>query len=71
MRAREKYSDEIALLPRVKAINNAIRKISKQQNIVRDNVNIPDSQRKLILERLDEQKQMLYARGNMMMKDYR
>jgi len=71
MRAREKYSDEIALLPRVKAINNAIRKISRQQNIVRDNVNIPDSQRKLILERLDEQKQMLYARGNMMMKDYR
>ena len=71
MRAREKYSDEIALLPRVKAINNAIRKVSKQQNIVRDNVNIPDSQKKLILERLDEQKQMLYARGNMMMKDYR
>ena len=71
MRAREKYSDEIALLPRVKAINNAIRKVSKQQNAVRDNVNIPDSQRKLILERLDEQKQMLYARGNMMMKDYR
>ena len=71
MRAREKYSEEIALLPRIKAINNAIKKISRQQNAIRDNVNLPDSQRQLLLDRLDEQKQMLYARGNMMMKDYR
>ena len=71
IRARDKYSDEFALLPRVKAINNAIRKVSKQQNAVRDNVNLPDSQRKLLLERLDKQKQMLYARGNMILKDYR
>jgi len=71
MRAREKYSEEVALLPRIKAINNAIKKISRQQNAIRDNVNLPDSQRQLILDRLDEQKQMLYARGNMIMKDYR
>ena len=71
IRARDKYADELALLPRVKAINNAIRKVSKQQNAVRDNVNLPDSQRKVILERLDKQKQMLYARGNMILKDYR
>ena len=71
LRAREKYSEEIALLPRIKAINNAIKKISRQQNAIRDNVNLPDSQRQLLLDRLDEQKQMLYARGNMMMKDYR
>ena len=71
IRARDKYSEEIALLPRVKAINNAIKKISRQQNAIRDNVNLPDSQRQLLLERLDKQKQMLYARGNMIMKDYR
>ena len=71
IRARDKYAEEFALLPRVKAINNAIRKVSKQQNAVRDNVNLPDSQRKVILERLDKQKQMLYARGNMILKDYR
>ena len=71
MSAQEKYSEEIALLPRVKAINNAIKKISRQQNAIRDNVNLPDSQRQLLLERLDKQKQMLYARGNMIMKDYR
>ena len=71
LRAREKYSEEIALLPRIKAINNAIKKISRQQNAIRDNVNLPDSQRQLLLDRLDEQKQMLYARGNMIMKDYR
>jgi len=31
---------------------------------------IPDAQKQLILERLDQQKQLLYARANMMMKDY-
>jgi len=58
-------------LPRIKAINNAIKKISRQQNAIRDNVSLPDSQRQLLIERLDKQKQMLYARGNMLMKDYR
>ena len=71
IRAKEKYAEEFALIPRIRAINNAIKKISRQQNAVRDNVNIPDAQKQLILDRLDEKKQMLYARGNEFMKDYR
>ena len=71
LRAREKYAEEFTLIPRIRAINNAIKKISRQQNIVRDNVNMPDAQKQLILDRLDEKKQMLYARGNEIMKDYR
>jgi len=71
IRAREKYAEEFALIPRIRAINNAIKKISRQQNAVRDNVNMPDAQKQLILDRLDEKKQMLYARGNEFMKDYR
>ena len=71
IRAREKYAEEFTLIPRVRAINNAIKKISRQQNAVRDNVNMPDAQKQLILDRLDEKKQMLYARGNEIMKDYR
>lgn len=70
MKAREKYPEEIALLPRVKAISNAIKKISRKANAVRDNEVIPDAQKQLILERLDQQKQFLYARANEMMKDY-
>jgi len=70
MKAREKYPEEIALLPRVKAISNAIKKISRKANAVRDNEMIPDAQKQLILERLDQQKQFLYARANEMMKDY-
>jgi hypothetical protein len=69
-KAREKYPEEIALLPRVKAISNAIKKVSRKANAVRDNEMIPDAQKQLILERLDQQKQLLYARANMMMKDY-
>ena len=70
-RARAKYADEIALLPRVKAIDNAIRKVSRQINQIKDNKRLPDSQRELLIERLNERKQMLIARGNMIMKDYR
>jgi hypothetical protein len=69
--ARTKYAEEVALLPRIKAIDNAIRKVSRQINQVKDNKRLPDSQRDLLIERLNERKQMLIARGNMMMKDYR
>jgi hypothetical protein len=68
--ARTKYAEEVALLPRIKAIDNAIRKVSRQINQVKDNKRLPDSQRDLLIERLSERKQMLIARGNMMMKDY-
>ena len=70
-RARTKYADEIALLPRIKAIDSAIRKVSRQINQIKDNKRLPDSQRDLLIERLNERKQMLIARGNMIMKDYR
>ena len=69
-RARSKYAEEIALLPRIKAIDNAIRKVSRQINQVRDNARLPDSQRELLMERLNERKQDLISRGNMIMKDY-
>ena len=69
-RARSKYAEEIALLPRIKAIDNAIRKVSRQINQVRDNARLPDSQRELLIERLNERKQDLISRGNMFMKDY-
>lgn len=69
-RARTKYADEIALLPRIKAIDSAIRKVSRQINQIKDNKRLPDSQRDLLIERLNERKQMLIARGNMIMKDY-
>ena len=62
--ARQNYAEEIRYLPRIKAIDNALRKVSKQMNAIRDNNRIPDDQKKILIDKLDERKQMLIARGN-------
>ena len=68
-RARQNYSEEIKYLPRIRAIDNALRKVSGQINSVRDNQRIPDDQRKLLIDKLDERKQMLIARGNQILSN--
>jgi len=68
--ARERFAEELRYLPRVRAIDNAIRKVNRQMNQVRDNRNLSDQQRRALIDRLDERKQMLIARGNEILKDY-
>ena len=63
-KARQKYSEEIKYLPRIRAIDNALRKVSGQMNSVRGNMRMPDDQKKLILDRLDERKQFLIGSAN-------
>jgi hypothetical protein len=63
-KARQRYSEEIKYLPRIKAIDNALRKVSGQMNSVRGNMRMPDDQKKLILDRLDERKQLLIGSAN-------
>jgi hypothetical protein len=68
--AREKFSEELRYLPRVRAIDNAIRQVNKQMNSLRDNRNMADEQKKAIMDRLDERKQALILRGNQILMDY-
>ena len=68
--ARERFAEELRYLPRVRAIDNAIRQVNRQMNQVRDNRNLSDEQRRAIMDRLDERKQMLISRGNLILKDY-
>jgi hypothetical protein len=68
--ARERFSEELRYLPRVRAIDNAIRQVNRQMNQVRDNRNLSDEQRRAIMDRLDERKQMLISRGNQILADY-
>jgi hypothetical protein len=68
--ARERFSEELRYLPRVRAIDNAIRQVNRQMNKVRDNRNMSEERRRAIMDRLDERKQMLIARGNQILKDY-
>ena len=60
----EEYGDELRLVGPVKAIDAALRKIKMQRNKIDDNPNIPESQRSILLDKLDERKQMLLSRAN-------
>ena len=68
--AREEFAEELRYLPRVRAIDNAIRQVNKQMNKLRDNRNMPDEQKQAIMDRLDERKQALILRGNQILMDY-
>lgn len=58
------YGAELRLVGPIKSIESSLRKLAMQRRQVEDNPNIPDQQRRLILDKLDERKQMLLSRGN-------
>ena len=66
--ARERFSDELKVSGAVRAIDNALRKLSRQMRQVREG-RLPEDQKRLILERLDERRQQLTARANQLMRD--
>ena len=68
--AREQFAEELRFLPRVRAIDNAIRNVNRRINSVRD-ANIPDERKQQLLDALDERKQALIARGNQLLSEYR
>jgi hypothetical protein len=70
LRTRQEYPEEVKFLPRIKAIDSALTKISRQMNAVKDNKRIPDTQKELLLEKLDEKKQGLIARANKILSDF-
>ena len=70
LRTRQEYPEEVKFLPRIKAIDSALTKISRQMNAIKDNKRIPDSQKELLLEKLDEKKQSLIARANKILADF-
>ena len=68
--ARERFAEELRYLPRVRAIDNAIRQVNQQMNRVRYNRTMSDEQKRAIMDRLDERKQMLISRGNEILSEY-
>lgn len=58
------YGAELRLVGPIKSIEASLKKLSMQRRQVEDNRNIPDQQRRLILDRLDARKQMLLSQGN-------
>lgn len=62
------YGKELRLIGPIKSIETSLRKISMQRNQITDNPNIPEDQKRLLLDRLDARKQMILSQGNKMLK---
>lgn len=64
----QNYGKELRLLGPIKAMDSALRKVSMQRNQIMANDRIPEDQRRLLLDRLDERKQMILLRANILLK---
>lgn len=65
----QRYPKELRLVGPIKSIESGLRRISRMRNDVKDNPSMTDEQKRVIMDRLDEQKQMLLMRASKMLKD--
>jgi hypothetical protein len=67
---RTDYANEIKFIGIVRQIENQRRKISRQINNVRDSRTLTDEKKKELLDKLDEAKQKLTKRANVLLKEF-
>lgn len=67
--AQRLYKKELSYLPRIRAIENARRKVSQQMNAIRDNTRLAEPVKERLLERLAERRAMLAKRGSQILAD--
>ena len=67
---RKDYADEIKFIGVVRQVENQRRKISRQINNVRDSRTLTDERKKELLDKLDEAKQKLTKRANVLLKEF-
>lgn len=64
-----RYGAELRLVGPIKSIESNLRKISKMKNDINRSTSMPEAQKKVMLERLEERRQMLLSRANKLIKD--
>ena len=67
---RTDYADEIKFIGIVRQIENQRRKIARQINNVRDSRTLTDERKQELLDKLDEAKQKLTKRANVLLKEF-
>jgi hypothetical protein len=67
---RTDYADEIKFIGIVRQIENQRRKIARQINNVRDSRTLTDEKKQELLDKLDEAKQKLTKRANVLLKEF-
>ena len=65
----QRYAKELRLVGPIRSIDSALRRVSQQKNQITDNPNIPEAQKKLLLDALDVRRQMLLSRANGLIRD--
>lgn len=65
----QRYSKELRLVGPIKSLESALRETSKMRNQINANPNIPDEQRRALLDRLEERRQMILSRANSLLRD--
>ena len=66
--ARQKYSRELSLEPRIRKLNNMRNGLRKKRAKIEENTRISDAQKKIMLDRIDAQLKELVTRANRLMK---
>ena len=61
---RNSYADELAIAPRMNALNNRRNQLLRRRNQIKKAPNIPEAQREKLLERVNEQIQEVVLRAN-------
>jgi hypothetical protein len=64
-----RYGAELRLVGPIKSIESNLKKISKMKNDINRSKSMPEAQKKVMLERLEERRQMLLSRANKLIKD--
>jgi hypothetical protein len=64
-----RYGKELRLVGAMRSFESALREVSKMRNRINDNPNIPDEQKKVLLGRLEERRQMILNRANSLIRE--
>jgi hypothetical protein len=65
----QRYGKELRLVGPIKSLEGALRETSKMRNQINANTNIPDEQKKVLLDRLEERRQMILSRANSLLRN--
>jgi hypothetical protein len=64
----QRYEKELRLVGPIKSFESALRETAKMRNQINANPNIPDEQRKVLLDRIEERRQMILKRANALIR---
>jgi hypothetical protein len=63
-RTIQRYGAELRLVGPIRSAETALRRLSRQRNQIEDNPRMPEEQKRIMLDRIEERRQQVLARAN-------